>query len=134
MAADQDYRRALGATIHELRTARRWSLRMLSQASDISVPYLSEIERGRKDPSGAMLAQLADAFDMSLGALLSAVAVALDGREAPESAGARRALWDAVRHCDDDEIAELSRYARYLLWRRTADADEGPVTGPKAGR
>lgn len=111
------YRRAAGATIRALRHARGWSLRDLSQASGISVPYLSEIERGRKDPSGALIGQIAAAFGLSLGALLTEIGRAADA--AP--ADATQQLWAALGGLTEEELAEVARYARYLRWRRTAE-------------
>lgn len=121
------YRDALGRTVRLLRAERSWSLRTLSEASEVSVPYLSEIERGRKEPSGAMLAQLAAAFDLSLAALLGTIAQALgDGwsealetRE-PLPAGLVRLLQEL---CVDDR-AEVARYAEYLAWRRAYDGSD----------
>ncbi|MDI3341466.1 MAG: helix-turn-helix domain-containing protein [Sphaerobacter sp.] len=116
------YRRAAGATIRALRHARGWSLRDLSQASGISVPYLSEIERGRKDPSGALIGQIAAAFGLSLGALLTEIGRAADAAPADATQQtARQQLWAALGGLTEEELAEVARYARYLRWRRTAE-------------
>jgi transcriptional regulator with XRE-family HTH domain len=46
---------ALGDTIRSERQARGWNLRTLSAHSHISLGYLSEIERGSKEMSSAVL-------------------------------------------------------------------------------
>jgi len=118
----EPYRKAVGATVRGLRLARGWTLRDLSQASGISVPYLSEIERGRKDPSGAVLAQLAAAFDLALGALLCEIGRAVDASNAPgEAPSVRQELRSALEGLPDDDVAEVARFARYLQWRREHD-------------
>jgi len=48
-------RYAVGSAIRRLRLAKGLTLREISQASAISLPYLSEIERGRKEPSSEIL-------------------------------------------------------------------------------
>lgn len=117
------YRDAVGTTVRGLRLSRGWSLRDLSHASGISIPYLSEIERGRKDPSGAILGQLAAAFDLSLGALLGEIGRAADGIPADDPAqAARQDLSSALQGLSDAEVAEVARFARYLAWRRESES------------
>lgn len=119
----ESYREAVGATIRGLRLARGWSLRDLSQASGISVPYLSEIERGRKDPSGAVLAQLAEALDLPLGALLCEIGRAIDASYTPDGAmSARQELRAALEGLPEEDVAEVARFARYLRWCREQDS------------
>ena len=48
-------RHAVGSAIRRLRLARGLTLRQVSQSSAISLPYLSEIERGRKEPSSEII-------------------------------------------------------------------------------
>ena len=48
-------RHAVGSAIRRLRLAKGMTLRQMSQASAISLPYLSEIERGRKEPSSEII-------------------------------------------------------------------------------
>jgi transcriptional regulator with XRE-family HTH domain len=54
----------LGEFIRSERRARRLSLRRLSEASGISNPYLSQIERGLRRPSADVLQQIARALDI----------------------------------------------------------------------
>ena len=52
----------LGAFIRARRRGQRLSLRRLSEASGISNPYLSQIERGLRKPSAEVLQQIARAL------------------------------------------------------------------------
>ena len=49
-------REAIGAGLRRARTARRRTLRDVSRRARVSLGYLSEVERGRKEPSSELLA------------------------------------------------------------------------------
>lgn len=66
-------RHAIGSVLRRLRTERGATLRELSERSRISVPYLSEIERGRKEASSEILAALCRVLDVTERELLSDV-------------------------------------------------------------
>lgn len=66
-------RHAIGSVLRRLRTERGATLRELSETSRISIPYLSEIERGRKEASSEILAALCRVLDVTEGELLSEV-------------------------------------------------------------
>ena len=66
-------RHAIGAALRRIRLGRGLTLRDLSQQSRISIPYLSEIERGRKEPSSEILATICRVFGMTLVDLVDAV-------------------------------------------------------------
>ena len=63
-------RRALGELIRHQRRLARLSLRQLSALSNISNPYLSQVERGLHVPSVRVLQAIAGALDMSADTLL----------------------------------------------------------------
>ncbi|QIZ97584.1 helix-turn-helix transcriptional regulator [Leifsonia sp. PS1209] len=67
-------RHAIGAVLRRLRLERGETLRQLSETASVSIPYLSEIERGRKEASSEILATLCRVFDISEGELLTRVA------------------------------------------------------------
>ena len=67
-------REAIGGTIRRARTDRRRTLRDVSKDARVSLGYLSEIERGRKEPSSELLAAICDALALSLPDLLDDVA------------------------------------------------------------
>lgn len=66
----QDQRQALGEFIRSQRRLARLSLRQLSALSNISNPYLSQVERGLHVPSVRVLQSLAEALDISAETLL----------------------------------------------------------------
>lgn len=67
-------RHAIGSVLRRIRTERGTTLRELSEESRVSVPYLSEIERGRKEASSEILAALCRVLDVTEGELLTSVA------------------------------------------------------------
>jgi transcriptional regulator with XRE-family HTH domain len=66
-------RHAIGHVLRRLRLEQGKTLRQLAQASRVSLPYLSEIERGRKEASSEILATVCRMLDISLGELLDDV-------------------------------------------------------------
>ncbi|MBH0776938.1 helix-turn-helix domain-containing protein [Nocardia bovistercoris] len=68
------WREVLGARLRELRRLRAETLAETGGRAGISPQYLSEVERGRKEPSSEMIAALAGAFGVSLGELTELVA------------------------------------------------------------
>ncbi|MBF4572172.1 helix-turn-helix domain-containing protein [Herbiconiux sp. VKM Ac-1786] len=70
-------RHAIGHVLRRLRLERGLTLRGLAERSRISLPYLSEIERGRKEASSEILAVLCRVLDVSAGELLTASAAVL---------------------------------------------------------
>lgn len=63
----------IGAALRRRRVAQRRSLRDLSGASRVSLGYLSEIERGRKEASSELLAAVCAALELPLWLLLREV-------------------------------------------------------------
>ncbi|MFS8098588.1 helix-turn-helix domain-containing protein [Lentzea alba] len=68
------WREALGRKLRETREARGDRLVDVADRAGISVQYLSEIERGRKEPSSEMIAAVAGALGVDLADLLIGVA------------------------------------------------------------
>lgn len=56
---------SLGDYLREQRVANRLSLRQLAEATGVSNPYLSQIERGLRRPSAEVLQQIAKALQVS---------------------------------------------------------------------
>ena len=67
------WRHVLGSRLRALRTERGETLAETAERAGISPQYLSEIERGRKEPSSEMIAALAGALDTTLADLATAV-------------------------------------------------------------
>ena len=62
----QEVKASLGKNIKNLRACRHYSQAVLAEKADISVTYLSKIERGLKFPKPEILSQLADGLDVEL--------------------------------------------------------------------
>jgi transcriptional regulator with XRE-family HTH domain len=60
----------LGARLRFLRNQNNWTLGQLSLRTNLSEPFLSRLESGRRQPSLAALITLAQAYSMPLAALL----------------------------------------------------------------
>jgi len=67
------WREVLGRRLRALRSDRDETLAQTAERAGISPQYLSEIERGRKEPSSEMIAALAGALDTTLADLTLAV-------------------------------------------------------------
>jgi transcriptional regulator with XRE-family HTH domain len=67
-------REAIGGTLRRTRTERRRTLRDVSRRARVSLGYLSEVERGRKEASSELLAAICEALDISLPDLLTEAA------------------------------------------------------------
>jgi transcriptional regulator with XRE-family HTH domain len=67
-------REAIGDRLRYARTNQHRTLREVSRAARVSLGYLSEVERGRKEPSSELLAAICDALDLPLSDLLHLVA------------------------------------------------------------
>jgi DNA-binding XRE family transcriptional regulator/quercetin dioxygenase-like cupin family protein len=96
-------RLAVGRQIREIREARTLSLRALADASGVSRSMLSDIERGAKSPTIALLAAVSEALDVPLSALVDG-----GGSLAPISA-------QVVRAADQRTIADRSGVRRTTL-------------------
>lgn len=67
-------RHAIGATLRRIRLDRSLTLRTVADDASISMPYLSEIERGRKEASSEILAVICRALGMTVIDLIREVA------------------------------------------------------------
>lgn len=66
-------RDALGGTLRDARTSQNRTLRDVSTAANVSLGYLSEVERGRKEASSELLASICDALDLQMSDVLDTV-------------------------------------------------------------
>ena len=67
-------REAIGDRLRRTRTSQHRTLREVSRTARVSLGYLSEVERGRKEPSSELLAAICDALSLPLADLLHGVA------------------------------------------------------------
>ena len=67
-------REAIGERLRRTRTFQHRTLREVSREARVSLGYLSEVERGRKEPSSELLASICGALELPLDELLLRVA------------------------------------------------------------
>ncbi|GAA3656560.1 helix-turn-helix domain-containing protein [Microbacterium marinilacus] len=95
---DPLWRHLVGDRLRRLRRGRGETLAEVARRAGISVQYLSEIERGRKEPSSEMVAAVLGALDETLLDLTVGISDDLRAGElpaaqpAPTPAGAAQAL------------------------------------------
>ncbi|MET7687646.1 helix-turn-helix transcriptional regulator [Streptomyces sp. NPDC005483] len=82
------WRDLVGDVLRRERLAQERTLKDVADAARISMPYLSEVERGRKEASSEVLAAAAQALGLGLGDLLSLA----QGELTRHSARSRRAV------------------------------------------
>lgn len=63
-------RRVLGDELRRIRTSQGRTLRDVSAAARVSLGYLSEVERGHKEPSSELLAAICTALETPLSSVL----------------------------------------------------------------
>ena len=66
-------RKVVGETLRGLRLRQRRTLREVSSSARVSLGYLSEVERGQKEPSSELLAAICAALDVELSELFREV-------------------------------------------------------------
>lgn len=81
--------RDIGDYIRTQRTAAQISLRALADKAGVSNPYLSQIERGLRRPSAAILAQIADGLSISAESLLVRAGILRPAESTPVVAAIR---------------------------------------------
>ncbi len=92
-------RRTLGEVLRRHRSAQHRTLRDVSDAARVSLGYLSEVERGQKEPSSELLASICAALDVPLSTVLreasdeitlAETAAAMSARSTPTAVLSRR--------------------------------------------
>jgi transcriptional regulator with XRE-family HTH domain len=63
-------REALGESLRRARVSQSRTLREVSSVARVSLGYLSEVERGRKEASSELLASICDALEVELADLM----------------------------------------------------------------
>ena len=76
-------RTVVGEVLRRHRLEQRRTLAEVAKEACVSVPYLSEVERGRKEPSSEVLAAVCDSLRIELPDLLAEVRQELTYRHAP---------------------------------------------------
>jgi transcriptional regulator with XRE-family HTH domain len=66
-------RQLIGESLREARVAQARTLREVSRAAQVSLGYLSDVERGQKEASSELLAAICAALDLPLSTVLNVV-------------------------------------------------------------
>jgi transcriptional regulator with XRE-family HTH domain len=88
-------REVIGDVLRRARTDQGRTLREVSDSARVSLGYLSEVERGRKEASSELLSAICGALDVPLSRVLSDAGEGL-AREERASVGAATANIDAA--------------------------------------
>ncbi|MGV3759582.1 MAG: helix-turn-helix domain-containing protein [Actinomycetota bacterium] len=119
MSAEQGARKQLeqlGALIRQQRQQAQLTLRDLAARTNVSNPYLSQIERGLHEPSVRVLKAIATALNLSAESLLQQAGI-LEGAD-PHDPPAKPSVEEAIRADErlskDQKAALLSVYQSYV--------------------
>jgi transcriptional regulator with XRE-family HTH domain len=103
-------RRVIGDALRARRQGQHRTLREVSTAANVSLGYLSEIERGQKEASSELLAAICEALGARLSEVLGevsdtlALAEGMDGVLSPLPEKAARPAEPAIRKVDDGDV------------------------------
>jgi transcriptional regulator with XRE-family HTH domain len=84
------WREVLGKALRAARDEQGGRLVDVAERAGISPQYLSEIERGRKEPSSEMIAAVTGALGVELADLLDGIAVTVRGHHSTSRPALRR--------------------------------------------
>jgi transcriptional regulator with XRE-family HTH domain len=105
---------ALGELIRKQRQQAELTLRELAERTNVSNPYLSQIERGLHEPSVRVIKAIAAALNLSAESLLIQAGV-LDGTEASDDpVTVEEAINADPRLSDDQRAALMSVYRSFV--------------------
>ena len=115
---------ALGSFIRTQRKLADLSLRELAEMTEVSNPYLSQLERGLHQPSVRVLKSIANALNLSAETLLVQAGLLEEDGEEGDAAGARSSVESAIRAdpvlSDDQKQALVNVYRAMARDRREA--------------
>jgi transcriptional regulator with XRE-family HTH domain len=108
----------LGALLRAERLANGLSLRDLAARTNVSNAYLSELERGRHEPSLSILRAIASALDTPLGPMLVRAGVLDDDEQSDATWATETAIERDPALTEPQRIALLSVYRSFVPGRR----------------
>jgi transcriptional regulator with XRE-family HTH domain len=112
----------LGEFIREQRKLARLSLRDLADRTNVSNPYLSQIERGLHEPSVRVLRSIARALNISAETLLSQAGL-IEHAAGDAPSADRPVTEDAIR--SDTRLTPPQKEALLSVYRSYLAANEG---------
>lgn len=112
-AGDDGPASMLGGFIRAQRQMANLSLRQLSALTEVSNPYLSQVERGLHEPSVRVLRSIADALNLSAETLFEQTGL-IAGTEKPHDDATEHAIRADRRLTEPQRRALLSVYRSYV--------------------
>jgi transcriptional regulator with XRE-family HTH domain len=113
---------ALGAFIRTQRKLADLSLRELADLTQVSNPYLSQLERGLHQPSVRVLKAIAEALNMSAETLLQQAGLLQADESEPAAPSGDASVEDAIRAdgslSDEQKAALINVYRTMAAQRR----------------
>jgi transcriptional regulator with XRE-family HTH domain len=113
----QKQKEALGGFIRAQRNLASLSLRQLSDMTDVSNAYLSQIERGLHEPSIRVLRSVAEALGISPETLLEQAGLLEEDDDSARPTSTEDAIKSDALLNDDEKSALLSVYRSYTAGR-----------------
>jgi transcriptional regulator with XRE-family HTH domain len=113
----------LGAFIRAQRQMANLSLRELSAMTEVSNPYLSQVERGLSEPSARVLKSIAQALNLSAEALFAQAGLMPESTQRDDDA-TETALRVDPRLTEPQKRALLAVYRSYIEANGDGTADD----------
>jgi XRE family transcriptional regulator, stress-response regulator len=111
-------RTMIGVRLRRTRRDQGRTLSDVSRAARVSVPYLSEVERGRKEISTEKLIQVARTLGVSVAAIYRELAGGLDGAQSVAiPADPQQRLRMAAAVLSPNSLQTVADFSSYLLMR-----------------
>jgi transcriptional regulator with XRE-family HTH domain len=104
----------VGAYIREQRRKAQLSLRKLAERSGVSNPYLSQIERGLRQPSAKILKGIATALQVSAESLFTQAGI-LDGAPEDKDVDVLRCIFRDPELTDGQRRELAEQYERFRI-------------------
>jgi transcriptional regulator with XRE-family HTH domain len=104
---------ALGEFIRDQRQQAQLSLRELAARTNVSNPYLSQIERGLHEPSMRVLKAIAVALNLSLETMLTAAGLLTGEVSVPDLSVTEQAILQDPRLTEEQRHSLLAVYRSY---------------------
>ena len=101
----------LGGFIRAQRQLANLSLRQLSAMTEVSNPYLSQVERGLHEPSVRVLRSIAEALNVSAETLFEHAGLVSNTDKEPDDESTVKAI------CADERLTESQRRALLTVYR-----------------
>jgi transcriptional regulator with XRE-family HTH domain len=122
-------RRVIGDALRARRQAQHRTLREVSTAANVSLGYLSEIERGQKEASSELLASICEALGAALSEVLRDVSEQLATSEVPAPAPAAESAPEPVPTAEARIAAQPTAAITALAERKlnVAVRHDGPL-------